>query len=102
MKLLFIVSLIGLNVLCAETPEPVVTATSANGIHGVVAGRLASKPERPVGVSVQNGNLIYSTITDAEGRWGVVVRVLSSAVKVNSFDLTEPGGRSAEVVHKFK
>lgn len=102
MKLLFLISLMGVTVYASQIPEPVVTTANANGTFGIVAGRLAMKPERPVGVSVQNGNLITSTVTDAEGRWGIVIRVLSSGLKVNSYDLNQPNERSAEVVHKLR
>lgn len=102
MKLLISLSLLGVTAFSAPIPAPVVTTANGNGTFGIVAGRLASKPESPVGVSVQNGNLISSTVTDAEGRWGVVIRVLSSALVVNSFDLNRPSERSAEVIHKIQ
>lgn len=102
MKLFILLSLLSFNAFTAELPEPVVTTAIANGTYAVVAGKLAAKPEHPIGVSVQNGVLMYSTITDAEGRWGLVIRTLSSGLKVNSFDLTRPAERSAEVVHKIQ
>jgi len=82
----------------AEVPDVVVTTmTSANG-HATIAGRLASKPGVPVGISVRNGNIMYSTISDPEGRWGIVIRHLSTNVSVNSWSLTVPEEKGAVVI----
>ena len=76
--------------LRADVPEVVITTTlSANG-HATIAGRLASMPKGPVGISVRNGNLSYSTVTDPEGRWGIVIRHQSTQVTANSWNLTDP------------
>lgn len=102
MKAIYVITVLMAAHAFAHPPEPVVTTANANGTYGIVAGRLSTKPDRPVGVSVQNGNLMTSTITDPEGRWGLVIRVLSSGLKVQSFDLSSPSERSAEVVHKIQ
>jgi len=83
--------------LCtAQVPEPTITYKSTYSGHATIAGKLASKPSVPVGISVQNGSLIYSTITDAEGRWGIVIRHTSTSLTVQSWDLQNPGARSEE------
>lgn len=86
----------------AQVPDVVITTlASANG-HATVAGRLTSKPSGPVGISVRNGNIMYSTLTDAEGRWGIVIRHLAVNVSVQSWSLTSPDERSTEVVAKLR
>jgi hypothetical protein len=82
----------------ADVPNVVITTlTSANG-HGTVAGHLESKPQGSVGVSVRNGNVIYSTIADSDGRWGIVIRHLSTQVTVSSWSLASSTERGKEIV----
>ena len=81
----------------AQVPEPVITVGEVWGRLAVVAGRLSSKPQRPVGISVLNGNIISSTLTDDEGRWSIVIRHLSQTVSVSAWDLTDPSEKSLEV-----
>jgi|GEM_PF-2261961 len=81
----------------AQVPEPIITYKSTYNGHATIAGRLASKPSAPMGISVQNGSLIYSTITDAEGRWGIVIRHTSTSLTVQSWDLQNPSDRSEEI-----
>lgn len=86
----------------ADVPEVIITTLSSSGGHATVAGRLASKPERPVGISVRNGNLMYSTLTDAEGRWGIVIRHLAVNVSVESWSLLNSGEKSATVTKRIE
>ena len=87
-----------MGILRADVPEVVITTMlSANG-HATIAGRLASKPKGPVGISVRNGNLSYSTVTDPEGRWGIVIRHQSTQVTANSWSLTDPTDQASPVV----
>lgn len=79
-----------------QVPEPIITYKSTYNDHATIAGRLASKPSAPMGITVQNGSLIYSTITDAEGRWGIVIRHTSTSLTVQSWDLQNPSDRSEE------
>lgn len=81
----------------AQVPEPVITTMTSSSGHATIAGRLNSKPEAPVGISVRNGNLIYSTITDLEGRWGIVIRHQSVNVSVESWNFNNPLERSEEL-----
>jgi hypothetical protein len=78
-------------------PEPVITTMSSYNGYATIAGRLNSKPETPVGVSVRNGNLISSTLTDAEGRWGIVIRHLGVQVTVQTWDISHPSERGREM-----
>jgi hypothetical protein len=81
--------------LCfGNVPEPIITTAHSSGSFAVVAGTLSSKTDRPVGISVQNGNLMYSTLTDAAGRWGIVIRNLSTTLGVTSWDLQNPSEKS--------
>ncbi len=102
MKYFFVLSFVTVLNAFAQIPDPVVTTVSASGHFGIVAGRLNGKVESPVGISVQNGNITSSTITDAYGRWGIVIGVLSNVVSVHSFDLAKPLDRSVDVVHKIQ
>lgn len=86
-----------LGTLCmAGVPEPTITYKSTYNGHATIAGSLASKPTGPVGITVQNGSLIYSTITDAEGRWGIVIRHMSTNLSVQSWDLQNLKDKSEE------
>lgn len=87
--------------LWAHVPEPIITVGDAQGSFAVVAGKLANRPERPVGISVLNGNIISSTITDAEGRWSLVIRHLSTQLSVTSWDLLNPESKSSPVQMNF-
>jgi len=80
----------------AGVPDVTITTLMASGGYATLAGKLVSQPEMPVGISVQNGNISYSTVTDAEGRWGIVVRHQSTKVNVSSWNLTNPTDRSTQ------
>ena len=84
--------------LVAAVPDVVITTLSSSNGHGTVAGRLELKPSGPVGISVRNGNLMYSTITDGDGRWGIVIRHLSTQVTATSWSLTNSSDRGSDVV----
>ena len=84
--------------LCfGSVPEPIITTAHSSGSFAVVAGILSGKTDRAVGISVQNGNLMYSTLTDAQGRWGIVIRHLSTSLGVTSWDLQNPSEKSREI-----
>lgn len=81
----------------AMVPDVVITTLISTNGHATVAGRLTSKPQAPVGISVRNGNLMYSTLTDGEGRWGIVIRHQSIQVEVTSWSLANAEERGREV-----
>ena len=84
--------------LCfGNVPEPIITTAHSSGSFAVVAGNLSGKTNQPVGISITNGNLRYSTLTDAEGRWGIVIRHLSTSLAVTSWDLKNPSEKSREI-----
>lgn len=83
--------------LFADIPEAVITTLSSANGHATVAGRLASKPSAPVGITVRNGNLVYSTLTDSEGRWGIVIRHLAVNVTVQAWSFSNGAERGPEV-----
>lgn len=97
-NLFFFLSIVASAFSYAEVPDVVITTLSSANGHATVGGRLAAKPDGPVGISVRNGNIMYSTISDAEGRWAIVIRHLSTQVFASSWSLTSPSERSAEVV----
>ena len=81
----------------SETPEPKVEFADVYQTHATVAGRLASKPVTPVGVTIENGGVKYSTLTDADGNWGVVFKYRSPRYYVSSFDLSESSKKSSVI-----
>lgn len=86
----------------AEVPDPVISTLSSYNGHATIAGRLATQISAPVGISVRNGNITYSTITDTEGRWAIVIRHLGVNVSVQSWDLKVPSTRSIENVFPLR
>ncbi len=73
MKILGVVSALVVDTLSfAGTPEPVVTYSSVYQGHATSAGKLATLLPGPVGISVENGGLKYATVSDSQGRWGLV------------------------------
>jgi hypothetical protein len=97
MKTLFLVWVLLGSVCSAEVVGPVVTSASAVGGVGFIAGKLDGKTDRPLGISLQNGNVISSTITDPEGHWAIVIRHLSNQFSVQSWELSRGLERSVEV-----
>jgi hypothetical protein len=95
-------ALIFLGPLCfGSAPEPIITTARSSGSFAVVAGILSAKTNQPAGISIQNGNLMYSTLTDVEGRWGIVIRHLSTSLKVTSWDLQNPSEKSREILRSI-
>ncbi len=95
---LFVLSGIGVaSISFAQVPDPTITTLSSYNGYATVAGRLSSQVDGPVGISVQNGNLSYSTLTDSDGRWGIVIRHQSTHVTVKSWDLRNTNDQSREV-----
>lgn len=82
-----------------QVPDPTITTTSTYNGYATIGGRLNAKAEGPVGISIRNGNLMYSTITDLEGRWAAVVRLQSTQVDVQSWSLTSPNERG-EIIYQ--
>ena len=86
----------------AEVPEPKVDYASVYQGYATITGVLVSQPNDPVGITIKNGGLTYSTVTDAQGKWGLVIRLLSSNYSVASFDLRKPGDHSLQLDGTFK
>lgn len=99
-KFIALVAGVSLNAF-ANVPDVEITTLMSANSHATIAGRLKSKPQGPVGISVRNGNVMYSTVTDLEGRWGIVVRHLSVDVFVTSWSLTN-SDRGNELLFKIK
>lgn len=91
--------LFGASAAIGQVPDPTITTTSTYNGYATVGGRLNAKAEGPVGISIRNGNLMYATITDLDGRWATVIRLQSTKVDVQSWSLTTPNERS-EIVYK--
>ncbi len=68
-------------------PQAVVTFTDTYEGYATVAGKLSETPRQPVGVTVENGNLKYSTITDRSGNWSVVFRQRAMSYRTSAFSL---------------
>lgn len=83
--------------LAQNIPDPVITATGVQNSYVTLAGRLKSVPGKPVGISVEHGRIHYTTLTDVDGRWGIVVRYQSNQLTVVSWDLFNPQDRGGPV-----
>ena len=95
MKNIFISAfLIFSNAIFAAVPEAVITFMDSYNGHATIAGNLAAKPDAPLGVTIRNGDIAYATVTDAEGRWGIVIRHRSVNVEALSYNLTNPADMS--------
>ncbi len=76
-------------------PDPVITGTDSYQGYGTIAGKLKTPPEgNAVGISVRNGGVTYSTVTDKQGYWAIVIRHLSTTVEVQSWDQSNANGRT--------
>jgi hypothetical protein len=84
-------------VALAEIPKPIVEFVDVYQTHATVAGRLNSKPTAPMGVTVENGGVKYSTLTDADGYWGIVFKYRSPRYLVRVFGLTDNANKSQEL-----
>lgn len=102
MKSLWILSLFLVSVSFAQIPEPIVTSASTLGGLAFIAGRLSEKTEKPFGVSVRNGNVLSSTLTDPDGRWAIVIRQLAMKYSVQSWELQSPRERSSWVTGEIR
>src|SRR5262245_55196468 len=82
--------------LFAEEPQIVITfKNSANG-YGTVAGRVVSSKGKPVGITVQNGGLKFSSISDLDGSWGLVFPHRAVNFTVTAWEL----GNHSEILAK--
>lgn len=82
----------------ADVPDTIITHMSSASGHATIAGKLVSKPDVPVGISIRNGSIAYSTVTDPEGRWGIVIRHQAVTVTVTSWSLQNSSERGKEVI----
>jgi hypothetical protein len=90
------------SLVLAETPQPRVDYASAYNGYATITGGLEQTPSAPVGVVVQMSGFRYSTITDANGKWGIVVKYTSSSYSVNSFSLTNATDHSSITENSLK
>jgi hypothetical protein len=88
--------------LLADIPSPVITTTSPNNFYALIAGRLERKPEAPLGISVRNGNVMYSTVTDLDGRWALIIKTLDNHVEASSWSMQGGAERSRWVNKTLK
>ena len=86
----------------ADVPQPVVEFASAVGGYATISGRLDSTSRDPIGVTVEMGGLKYTTISDPNGKWSVVVKYRSTNYTVNSFNLMNSNERSEIHAEKLK
>jgi hypothetical protein len=97
-KIIFIASILTISTAAtAEVPEAKVEYTNVYQSHATMAGKLTSRPVEPVGVTVENGGLKYSTITDGDGAWGLVFKYRSSNYTVTTFELKDATSKSPEL-----
>jgi len=57
-----------------SVPEPVLDHKNSYNGYGTFAGHLSAKPAEPLGITVDNGGVKFSTITDKEGNWAISFR----------------------------
>ena len=86
----------------AELPDAKVEYGNVYQSHATLAGRLTIRPAEPLGVTIENGGLKYSTITDAEGNWGLVFKYRSGNYTINTFELQNPGSKGSDVKGKLE
>ncbi len=86
----------------ADVPTPRVDYASAYNGYATISGGLEQQTAAPVGVTVQMGGLKYSTITDQDGKWSLVIRHTSVNYSVTSFNLVSANDRSANVLEQIK
>jgi hypothetical protein len=67
--------------------EPVLDYKNSIGGIATVAGHVTPRGAGPFLISVGNGGLSYSTLTDSNGNWGIVFRHLSPQFDVALSDL---------------
>lgn len=101
-RLLSLGGLMLVGICFAQVPDPTITTMISLNGYATIAGRLVAKADGPVGISVRNGNLMYSTLTDAEGRWGIVIRHAAVNVTVQSWDMKNPIDRSNDLVTEVR
>lgn len=89
------------SIALAEIPIPKVEFTDVYQTHATVAGRLTSLPTSPVGITIENGGIKYSTLTDAEGRWGIVFKYRSARYSVSAFELNDTSVQSLKLNAEF-
>src|SRR3954467_8171673 len=93
MKHLFLVLFTIATFASAAVPDPVIGVLSQASSYVTIAGHLSEKPNGPVGISIKNGGIIYPTVSDPDGNWGAVVRMLTTHFEVASWSLTNANDR---------
>lgn len=76
-----------LSVSCCFSAEPVLDYKNSLGGIATVAGHVNPKTSSPLLITVRNGGLSYSTVTDSMGHWGIVFRHLSTQFDVSVSEL---------------
>lgn len=71
----------------AAVPDVVLDFKNSYNGYGTFAGHLTSTPTAPVGITVDNGGLKFSTIADKDGNWAISFRqrVVMSDITAWSF-----------------
>ena len=77
-----------------QSPKPTIEHASAYGGYATINGGLETPATDPVGVTVKIGGLRYSTVSGPDGKWGLVIRHVSTNYSVESFSLTDNKERS--------
>lgn len=68
--------------------EPVIDYKNSLGGIATVAGHVIPKAGSTFLITITNGGLSYSTVTDTKGNWGIVFRHLSTQFDVSLTDLS--------------
>ena len=71
----------------AGEPQVTITTKSTYNGYATVGGRVISATREPVGVSVDNGGIRYSTLADPSGSWAIVFRHASVNFTVRAWTL---------------
>lgn len=86
----------------ADVPRPRIEFASAYNGYATISGSLESAPTEPAGVTIQMSGFKYSTLTDSNGKWSVVIKYTSVNYSVESFSFLNPNDKSEEKVLSIK
>lgn len=95
MKAILIVMLVSCAFAVADVPELVLKYKNSYGGYATFAGKLGTKPAEPIGVTVDNAGLKFSTITDKEGNWAITFRQHAVTSDITAWSFSRPDERSA-------
>ena len=85
----------------AAVPEPVLDYKNSYNGYGTFAGRLSAKPAEALGITVDNGGIKFSTITDKQGNWAITFRQRVIYSDITAWSLSGSNETSSVVRAEF-